>query len=155
MKPMDKKIIPLVDALNATGLFETFSSCEGHFPCPHNEPDNGSDYSTAFVLFRLTLGAREVDVEKFFLFIFHELDRRELRFGCWIGTSKQFFHTPDAEDLEPAYQIEIKPQSPCINDSEKRRSVDEGINALTDITTKYFRQLNMEIKNSISQSCNF
>ncbi len=31
MSPIEPGILPLVDALNATGLVRTFSSCEGHF----------------------------------------------------------------------------------------------------------------------------
>ncbi|KAB7733068.1 hypothetical protein F5984_03780 [Rudanella paleaurantiibacter] len=31
MNPIEPGILPLVEALNATGLVQTFSSCEGHF----------------------------------------------------------------------------------------------------------------------------
>jgi hypothetical protein len=134
MKEIEPKIKPLVDALNATGILETFSSCEGHF----NEYSEYNDKKKADVRFDTGENATEGQIEKFITFLITEFEEKHSFVPAHLSAYKLFAPNRDAT-LEPdfVYVIEIKPFKRSDSASEKRGYIDKAILQLTDIVNEY------------------
>jgi len=65
MKEIEPKILPLVQALNSTGLVYTFSSCQGHFDQFHRFKDKNK----AEVRFYPEDNSSKNEIEKFFCYL--------------------------------------------------------------------------------------
>lgn len=122
MDELEPGIRPLVDALNATGLVQTFASCEGHFE-PHQQ--TLVDRNLAYVRF---VPAEGVSVEQV-----------ETALGQWLATYKkkhgllpvrvigyQLF-TPVDDDIDVTFVIELHPFNRFDSRDQKRADIDWAV----------------------------
>ena len=137
-RPLDQAIQPLVDAMNSTDLFTTFSSCAGHFPPPPNNPYKGI---RAMVLFQTIPIKDEKIIEDLIVFIEQENERSHSRLFCSIRLSKDYvaYREPQKSKyiFSARYCLEIFPRLTSVTDATKRRDVDVGIAVLTKIFTRF------------------
>ena len=98
MDTIEPGIRPLVDALNATGLVQTFSSCEGHYTDNRNDGPEQTlvDRNLAYVRF---VPAGGISVEQV-----------EAALGQWLATYK------NAHGLLPVRMIGYKLFTPIDNE---------------------------------------
>lgn len=119
-------ILPLVDALNETGLLETFSSCQGHFG-EEEEPDTLNDRTKADVRAYLRDGASEKDVEELILHVLSDHMDDSMKWGAVLSISKQYIADPREEGvLQPLdyyFLFTLQPFDRGAPDTEKRQVV--------------------------------
>lgn len=127
---IEPHIKPLVDALNATGLVETFSSCEGHY-----SPDEQIlvDRNHAYVRFLPAAGVSAGQVEDVL--------------GQWLITYKKkhglmpvrvigyTLFTPIDDDIDRTYVIELHPFNRFDPADRKRSDTDWAVKRLVTILT--------------------
>jgi hypothetical protein len=137
-RPMDQAIKPLVDAMNASDLFTTHSSCGGHFPPPKNNSTKGV---CALILFQTLPIKAERIIEDLAVFIAQETERNSQRLFCSIELSKWYTAALESRKrkctLYRHYCLKILPRFTSVSDVMKRRDVDVGIVALTRIIEKF------------------
>jgi len=125
---IEPRIRPLVEALNGTGLFTTFSSCEGHFEAGDDLAGKGR----AAVCFHALKDVTEARVEEFFTEI---LAAYLNSLGEWgAGLSVMKIYVPNAEravPLEYFYAFEIRPFNPRASSEAKRKAVDDLIREIS------------------------
>jgi len=123
MDTLEPRIRPLVDALNATGIVQTFSSCEGHF-----RPDEQTlvDRNRAEVRFVPTAGATIVAVETLLAYV---LTRFKNHHGILPVTARGYrLYTPIDEDaVEETFVLELRPFNRFESPDQKRSDVDRAI----------------------------
>ena len=127
MNDIEPGIRPLVDALNATGIVRTFSSCEGHF-----DPDRQTlvDRNVAYVRF---VPAEDIPVEQV-----------ETALGQWLAAYKKKhgllpvrvvgykLFTPVDEDIDVTFVIELHPFNRFDLPARKRADINRAV-ALLDL----------------------
>ncbi|QIP17890.1 hypothetical protein G8759_19560 [Spirosoma aureum] len=131
MTDLEPHIRPLVEALNATGVVRTFSSCEGHF-----RPDEQTivDRNRAEVRFVPADGIMIEKVERFVSFI---LTRFKSQHGLIpINVVGYKLYTPiDDETVDETFVLELRPfnrfDPPDRKRSDTDRAVDQVIQTLT------------------------
>ena len=131
-------IRPLVDAINGTGAFNTFSSCEGHFDEPY-AANACALRSSASVCFTIKEGVTESSVEEFFRHIL------TARVGT-TGTSESSLtiskvYAPryaGAPELRHFYAFEIRPLNADSERENRRRTVDEAIREISQRVRDYW-----------------
>lgn len=125
---IESRIKPLVDALNATGLVRTFSSCEGHYG-----PDEQTlvDRNHAYVRF---VPASRVPAR-----------RVEDGLGQWLITYKKkhglmpvrvigyVLLTPIDDDIDRTYVIELHPFNRFDPADRKRSDTDWAVERLVTV----------------------
>jgi hypothetical protein len=139
MTKIEARIRPLVDALNATGLVQTFSSCEGHYGV--KDLHDFSDKEKAEVLFELNSGVPEAELERFFAKTLRDYIPSEAQWGATLTIQKRYI--PDLTgglDLEYAYAFVIRPFNPHETNKDKRRHTDDAIAVITAIVLKNTRK---------------
>lgn len=122
MNDIEPRIRPLVDALNATGLVRTFSSCEGHFE-PHEQTlVNRNHAEVRFV------PAGGVSVEQV-----------ETTVGQWLATYKKKhglvpvrvigykLFTPTDDEIDVTFVIELHPFNRFDPPARKRTDTDRAV----------------------------
>ena len=130
-KNIELRILPLVKAINETGLFRTFSSCEGHFG--HHDPDNFTDMENANVSFDPVEGISEDRIESFFARVFADHRNSQTKWEATLSICK--YYVPSEEGRLPIqyhYRFEIHPFNPYESNEEKRRHVDILIEEVTN-----------------------
>jgi hypothetical protein len=129
MDTIEPKIFPLVEALNATGLVRTFSSCEGHFL-----PDEQTlvDRNQAEVRFVPADGVALYTVEKLLTYL---LTRFKTRHGLLpMKVTAYKLYTPIEEDVvEETFVIELKPFNRFDSPDQKRSDTDRAIEQLVKL----------------------
>ena len=121
MNDIEPGIRPLVDALNATGIVSTFSSCEGHF-----DPDQQTlvDRNLAYVRFVPTEGT--------------PVEQVETALGQWLVAYKKKhgllpvrvigykLFTPVDKDIDVTFVVELHPFNRFDLPSRKRADIDRA-----------------------------
>ncbi|GAB4043964.1 hypothetical protein [Spirosoma jeollabukense] len=123
MEAIEPKIRPLVDALNATGLVRTFSSCEGHFS---PEEQTLVDRNHAEVRFVPADAVPVEAIEKLLTFI---LTRFKSRHGLLpVNVAAHKLYTPvDDEAVEETFVLQLRPFNRFDPPDRKRADVDHAI----------------------------
>ncbi|MCA2856527.1 MAG: hypothetical protein IM449_16955 [Microcystis sp. M065S1] len=125
-------ILPLVNAINQTGLFTTFSSCEGHFAPGEQTID---DRNRADVRFERRKGISEKRANDFLYFLVNQYPLGLIRAGLSVCKIYAPFHPLNTADF--VYVIQIEPYDRFDTPEHKRAETDEGIDMLLSITYKY------------------
>ena len=123
METIEPRIRPLVDALNATGLVRTFSSCEGHF-LPGEQ--TLVDRNHAEIRFVPTDGTTSEVVEKLLMDI---LTRFKTRHGLLpVTVTAHKLYTPlDEEVIEETFVLQLRPFNRFDPPDRKRTDTDWAI----------------------------
>jgi hypothetical protein len=129
---IEYRILPLVNAINQTGLFTTFSSCEGHFAPWEQTID---DRNRADVRFKRRKGISEKRANDFLYFLVNQYPLGLIRAGLSVYKIYTPFHPLNSADY--AYVIQIEPYDRFDTSEHKRAETDEGIDMLLGIITKY------------------
>ena len=139
MNDIESGIRPLVDALNATGIVQTFSSCEGHYTADRTDGDAAFrleqtlvDRNLAYVRF---VPARDVSAEQV-----------ETALGQWLATYKKKhgllpvrmigykLFTPIDDEIDVTFVIELHPfnrfDSPDQKRADTNRAVEQTVRIL-------------------------
>ena len=135
IKPfIEPRILPLVNAINQTGLFTTFSSCEGHFRPGEQTLD---DRNRADVRFERRKWVSEKRANDFLYFLVNEYPLGVIRAGLSVYKVYAPFHSLNTADY--VYVIQIEPYYRFDTPERKRAETDEGIDMLLSIIHKYQR----------------
>lgn len=123
MDEIESRIRPLVDALNATGLVRTFSSCEGHY-------DAGQqtlvDRNRADVRFVPASGGSAARVEQLLTFILTRFKRAHGLIPVQVIGYK--LYTPVEDDaVEETFVLELRPFNRFDPPARKRSDTDRAI----------------------------
>ena len=129
---IEPSILPLVIAISQTGLFTTFSSCEGHFE-PNQQTIN--DRNRADVRFERRKGVSEKRANAFLYFLVNQYPLGLIRAGLSVYKIYTPFHPLNTADY--VYVIQIAPFDRFDTPQHKRAETDEGIDMLLSIITKY------------------
>lgn len=123
MKDIEPKIRPLVDALNATGLVRTFSSCEGHYT---PEQQTLVDRNHAEVRFVPAEGVTMNEVEKWLRFLLTRF--KSLHGLIPINLLGYKLYTPIGnEAIDETFVLEIRPFNRFDPPDRKRADTDRAI----------------------------
>jgi hypothetical protein len=139
---IEYRILSLVNAINQTGLFTTFSSCEGHFAPGEQTID---DRNRADVRFKRRKGISEKRANDFLYFLVNQYPLGLIRAGLSVYKIYTPFHPLNTADY--VYVIQIAPYDRFDTPEHKRVETDEGIDMLLGIITKY--QEKKKIKGSL------
>ena len=139
---IEYRILPLVNAINQTGLFRTISSCQGHF-APGEQTIN--DRNRADVRFERRKGVSEKRANGFLYFLVNQYPLGLIRAGLSVYKIYTPFHPLNTADY--VYVIQIAPFDRFDTPQHKRAETDEGIDMLLSIITKY--QEKKKIKGSL------
>ena len=116
IRPIEPKILPLVNELNKTGILETISSCQGHFKGTDQKID---DRNFADVRFLKLSEVPEKRIEVLLNFIFNEF--HQLDNPIHLDAYKKYTGS------EPRYVVMLKPKDRFDHPSQKRKDVDAAI----------------------------
>ena len=129
---IEYRILPLVNAINQTGLFRTISSCQGHF-APGEQTIN--DRNRADVRFERRKGVSKKRANGFLYFLVNQYPLGLIRAGLSVYKIYTPFHPLNTADY--VYVIQIAPFDRFDTPQHKRVETDEGIDMLLSIITKY------------------
>ena len=133
---IEPRIHPLVDALNATGLVTTFSSCEGHFGETGREAS--TDRSKAEVGFELNDGVSEAELEKLFGHLIGNHVNSPLMWKAILLIVKAFMPSDESDYVaDHVFAIEIRAFNPHESDDVKRANVDLVIDQTVQSIQQY------------------
>jgi len=128
-------IKPLVDALNATGLVKTFSSCEGHFG---KTGKHYRDRNFADVRFVPVKGVKEHAIQTLLEYIITEAESKDL--PAEVEAQKKYLPHQHISH-RPVHLLLIRPGDDGLRAAAKRACTDQGIKAVTQIVRKATRLL--------------
>ncbi|GAB3512999.1 hypothetical protein GCM10027341_54550 [Spirosoma knui] len=133
MNDIEPQIRPLVDALNATGLVQTFSSCEGHF---RPEEQTLVDRNRAEVRFVPALNMTNEEVERLLQYV---LTRFKDRHGLLpIQVSAHKLYTPiDRERIDETFVLELRPFNRFDPPDRKRSDTDRAIEQVIKVIGEF------------------
>jgi hypothetical protein len=129
---IEPRILPLVNAINQTGLFRTISSCQGHFAPGEQTID---DRNRADVRFERKKGVSEKSANAFLHFLVNQYPLGLIRAGLSVCKIYAPFHPLNTADY--VYVIQIEPYDRFDTLEHKREETDEGIDMLLSIIHKY------------------
>jgi hypothetical protein len=137
---IEPSILPLVNAINQTGLFTTFSSCEGHFSPGEQTID---DRNSADVRFERKKGISEKSANTFLYFLVNQYPLGLIRAGLSVYKIYTPFHPLNTADY--VYVIQIAAYDRFDTPEHKRAETDEGIDMLLGIITKYQKKKKLRV----------
>ena len=132
MEEIEPKIRPLVDALNASGLVRTFSSCEGHFAAAEQTLVDRNHGEVRFVP---ADGIALETVEKLLTYV---LTRFKARHGLLpVNVTAHKLYTPlDDESVEETFVLQLRPfnrfDPPDRKRTDTHRAIEQVVNLVTD-----------------------
>ena len=136
IKEIEPRIRPLVDALNATGILETFSSCEGHFGEREQEL---TDRNRADVRFDPAPGVSEATIEFFLSYLITEFIEESGIHPVSISAHK--LYTPYDKEVGPevdaVYVLELSPFDRFDPPEQVRKDIDAGIASATRVVAAW------------------
>lgn len=135
MNEIEPKILPLVKALNSTGLVSTFSSCEGHF----DEMNRFTDHSKADVRFDPEDNVSDHDIEKFISYIISRFNNL-YSFSPVIATAHKLYAPiapEENEEIDFVYVLQLIPFDQGDSPDKKRRDIDKAILDASAIIKEY------------------
>ena len=128
METIEPKILPLVDALNATGIVRTFSSCEGHYD-PADQTIR--DRNHAEVRFVPAAGHAAQDVEQWLGGVLVRFKKKHGVMPMQETGYKLF--TPFDDDIGQTFVLELKPFNRFEPPHTKRADTDQAILRLVQV----------------------
>lgn len=131
---IEEKILPLVAALNDTGILYTCSSCQGHFEESDQELQ---DRNKADVRFDPADNISLDEIEKFINYIFVEFNERESFSPISMRPYKLYIPHQEGEEADFVFVIELEPFDRFDAPLKKRVAIDNAINVLTVIVREY------------------
>lgn len=135
MNDIEPRIRPLVDALNATGVVRTFSSCEGHY-----DPEGQTmvDRNLAYVRFVPADGVSAGQVEQLITYV---LTRFKAKHGLVpINLTGYKLYTPlDDEIAEETFVLELRPFNRFDLPDRKRSDTDRAVAQVVSILDGHVR----------------
>lgn len=134
--PIEPGILPLVDALNATGLVRTFSSCEGHFgPTRGDGPEQTLvDRSHAYVRFVPAEGITSEQVETAMGNLLMAYKKKHGLMPVRVIGYKLF--TPLDDEIDVTFVLELHPFNRFDLPETKRDDVNRAISQLVFLTKR-------------------
>ena len=126
---IEPTIRPLVDALNATGLVQTFSSCEGHFG-----PDEQTmvDRNMAYVQFIPDKDVSAALVEHLLMSVLTRFKKAHGLMPVVVGGYKRF--TPvDGDQVDETFVLDLRPFNRFDPADRKRSDTDRAIEQVTGL----------------------
>lgn len=134
---IEPKILPLVQALNSTGLVHTFSSCEGHF----DSYDRFNNHHKADVRFDPADGFSEYEIEKFISYIITEFNNLHSFSPVTLTMHKLYAPINPDEDREIdfVYVLELTPFDHDVSPKKQRSDVDKAIFDASAVVVSYSR----------------
>lgn len=132
---IEPRILPLVQALNGTGLVHTFSSCEGHF----DSIDRFYNRHHADVRFDPADGLSDYDIERFISFIITRFTRLHSFSPVTLTAHKLYAPVnPDEEkEIDFVYVVELRPFDQGTSPEEKRYNIDNAILDASEVVASY------------------
>lgn len=129
MDDIEPRIRPLVDALNATDLVKTFSSCEGHY---ESNEQKMVDRAHAYVRFVPAPDTPNEQVEGLMTYL---LTRFKARHGLVpINVIGYKLYTPiDEETTEETFVLELRPFNRFDLPDRKRADTDRAVAQLVSV----------------------
>lgn len=129
MTDLEPRIRPLVEALNNSGLVQTFSSCEGHY-----EPAEQAfqDRNRAYVKFIPAPGVTEPAVEAWLGALLIRFKTRHGYLPIHLTGSKNF--TPTDDTIETSFTMEFTPFNRFDPSATKRADTDRAIAQVMGLT---------------------
>jgi hypothetical protein len=137
---IEPSILPLVNAINQTGLFTTFSSCEGHYRTGEQTID---DRNRADVRFERKKGISQKSANAFLYFLVNLYPLGLIRAGLSVYKIYTPFHPLNTADY--VYVIQIEPYDRFDTPEHKRAETEEGIDMLLGIITKYQKKKKLRV----------
>ncbi len=133
MEEIEPQIRPLVDALNATGLVRTFSSCEGHYSA---EEQTLVDRNRADVRFVPAEGVTEKEIEGLLTYLLTRFKRQHGVLPVQVVGYKVY--TPiDDEAVDETFVLELRPFNRFEPPDRKRADTDRAIEKLTRLVVAW------------------
>ncbi len=131
--PIEPRIRPLVEALNGTGLVQTFTSCEGHFG--DGPPARWPGTEQANVGFFLREGVPESRLSRLFGAVLAD-DRLRGADGVELTIAKHYAAALEGTDApEVFFDFTIRPSDLGTARDVKRRLTDRGLAIVTRAVT--------------------
>ena len=123
---IESGILPLVEALNRTGLVQTFSSCEGHFSPDEQRLRDRNHAEIRFLPMPGTLPDQWLGTL---------LARFKIRHGLMPVTviGYKLFTPIDETTVDETYVIELRPFNRFDPPTTKRADIDRAVRQLTDL----------------------
>lgn len=120
---IELRILPLVNALNQTGLVQTFSSCEGHFE-PHEQTLRDRNHAEVRFVPAPNVPAHAVEAV-LGQWLAHAKDRHGLMPVTVVGYK---LYTPlDADTVEATFVLELRPFNRFDPPATKRADIDRAV----------------------------
>lgn len=136
MNDLEPRIRPLVDALNATGLVRTFSSCEGHF-----RPDEQTlvDRNHAEVRFVPAPTESQQGVEHLLAYL---LTRFKHNHGLIpVKLTGYKLYTPiDADVVEETFVLALHPFNRFDSPDRKRSDIDRALIQVVALVERFLHE---------------
>ena len=135
MQEIESKILPLVQALNSTGLVNTFSSCEGHF----DTISRFNDHNKADVRFDPEDNVSDYDIEKFISYIITRFSNLH-SFSPVIATAHKLYAPISPEEnkeIDFVYVLQLIPFDHGDSPDKKRTDIDKAILDTVAIVKEY------------------
>ena len=123
MENVEPGIRPLVDALNATGVVRTFSSCEGHYD---SEEQTLVERNLAYVRFVPAPGVLREQTETLITYV---LTRFRVRHGLIpVNLTGYKLYTPISDETtEETFVLELRPFNRFDPPDRKRADTDRAV----------------------------
>ncbi len=125
MYDIEPKILPLIQALNSTGLVSTFSNCEGHF----DTISRFNDHNKADVRFDPEDNVSDYDIEKFISYIITRFGNLH-SFSPVIATAHKLYAPIGLEEnkeIDFVYVLQLIPFDQGDSPDKKRSDIDKAI----------------------------
>jgi hypothetical protein len=134
---IEPSVLPLVKALNDTGIVSTFSSCEGHY----GDTTEVMDREKAEVRFDAEEDIEENQVEKMIRYIISEYAKSPEQWKCSLIATKYYIPQieDDGTDDDHCFILSIKPFNRFDKDAKKRSDTDICIIKIAEIVKLYPR----------------
>lgn len=125
-------ILSLVEALNKTGLVETFSSCEGHFAPDEQRMRDRNHAEVRFIPAPGTLPGVEIKLKQWLGTL---LARFKTRHGVMPVTvvGYKLFTPIDEKTVDETYVIELRPFNRFDPPATKRADIDRAVRQLAKL----------------------
>ncbi|XWW48347.1 hypothetical protein JYG30_14450 [Fibrella sp. USSR17] len=132
MTDIEPGILPIVEAMNRTGLIHTFSSCEGHFTPDEQRMRDRNHAEVRFLpaIADLPAGSQLIDT-----WLGTLLARFKVRHGIMPVTAVGYkLFTPiDEETVEETYVLELRPFNRFDQPATKRADIDRASQQLAHL----------------------
>jgi hypothetical protein len=135
LRSIEPGVRALVDALNATRLVHTFTSCEGHYGYRAPEGDF-TDRERANVGFFLRAGASEDALVRFFGRVLADYDRYAVEEIVFTVEKRYAAALDPADGPEAFFEFTMRPRNRGAPDAAKRSVTDRALAVITACVTR-------------------